>query len=58
MTNHSRHGVIEEVAIMIRTGAREKTVSDYIETLLKKGKITTRVYELLINMFIDAYGMY
>ena len=55
MTKHSRHGVIEEVAIMIRTGAKEKTVSEYVDNLLKKGEITTRVYDLLIGMIIDNY---
>lgn len=55
MEKHSRHGVIEEVAIMIRTGAKEKTVEDYIELLLKNGEVTTRVYELLIDMVISNY---
>lgn len=52
---YSRHGVIEEVATMIRTGASEKTVSNYIESLLRDGEITTRVYELLIGMVIENY---
>ena len=51
----SRHGVIEEVSVMIRTGASEKTVSTFVDNLLKKGEITTRVYELLIGMIIDNY---
>ena len=55
MTKTSRHGVIEEVAIMIRTGASEKTVSTFVDDLLRKGEITTRVYELLIGMIIDNY---
>ena len=49
---HSRHGVVEEVAIMIRTGASEKTVDDYIEKLWKNGEITSRVYDLLVTMNI------
>lgn len=55
MEKHSRHGVIEEVAIMIRTGAKEKTVEDYIERLLEKGEITTRVYEILTDMVLLSY---
>ena len=55
MTNRSRHVVIEEVAIMIRTGASEKTVSDYVESLLEKDDITIRVYEILIDMIIASY---
>ena len=55
MKNSSRHGVIEEVAIMIRTGASEKTVSDYVENLLIKGDITARVYEILIDMIVTNY---
>jgi transcriptional regulator CtsR len=51
----SRHGVIEEVATMIRTGASEKTVSNYVDCLLKKGEVTTRVYDLLISMIIENY---
>ena len=49
---HSRHGVVEEVAIMIRNGASEKTVDDYIEKLWKNAEITSRVYELLVTMNI------
>ena len=52
---HSRHGVVEEVAIMIRTGASEKTVDDYIEKLWKNGEITSRVYDLLVTMNICRY---
>ena len=55
MTNHSRPGVIEEVATMIRTGASEKAVGNYIDKLLKNGEITARVYDLLIGMMIDNY---
>ena len=51
----SRHGIIEEVATMIRTGASEKTVSNYVDDLLRKEEITTRVYDLLIGMIIDNY---
>lgn len=49
---HSRHGVVEEVATMIRAGASEKTVDDYIEELWKNAEITSRVYELLVTMNI------
>jgi transcriptional regulator CtsR len=55
MINHSRHGVIEEVATMIRTGASERAVGNYIDKLLKNGEITARVYDLLIGMMIDNY---
>ncbi len=55
MLKNSRHGVIEEVATMIRTGAREKAVSDYVESLLRKEEITARVYDLLIGMIIENY---
>ena len=55
MTQTSRHGVIEEVAIMIRTGASEKTVSNFVDNLLIKEEITTRIYEILIGMIIDNY---
>ena len=51
----SRHGVIEEVAIMIKTGASEKTVSTFVDNLLRKGEITTRIYDILIGMIIDNY---
>jgi len=51
----SRHGVVEEVATMIRTGASEKTVGEYVDNLLKKEEITTRIYDLLIGMIIDNY---
>lgn len=55
MINHSRHGVIEEVAMMIRTGASEKAVGDYIDNLLKTNQITTRIYDLLLGMMIDNF---
>ena len=55
MINHSRHGVIEEVATMIRTGASEKAVGDYIDNLLKTNQITTRVYDLLLGIMADNY---
>lgn len=51
----SRKGVIEEVAIMIKTGASEKTVSDYIENLYKKFEISDRVYCILNDMVIENY---
>ena len=49
---HSRHGVGVEVASMIRNGAREKTVDDYIEKLWKDAEITSKAYELLVTMNI------
>lgn len=52
MTNHSRHGVVEEVAIMIRTGASEEAVDEYIEKLWKNKEVTSRVYDLLVTMNI------
>ena len=55
MINTSRHGVIEEVAIMIRTGASEKAVGEYVDNLLKTNQITTRVYDLLIGMIADNF---
>lgn len=55
MMNYSRPGVIEEVSIMIRTGASEKAVSEYVDNLLKNEEITTRMYDLLINMILDNY---
>ena len=51
----SRHGIIEEVATMIRTGESEKVVSNYVDDLLRKEEITARVYDLLIGMIIDNY---
>lgn len=50
MIKHSRHGVIEEVRIMINTGASEDAVDEYIINLYTKGEITSRVYELLMGM--------
>ena len=55
MNKHSRHGIIEEVTIMIRTGASEKVVSEYVDTLMKNEEITARVYDLLIGMIIDNF---
>ena len=51
----SRHGVIEEVVTMIRTGASEKAVGEYVDNLLNSEQITTRVYDILIGMIIDNY---
>lgn len=50
MTTKSRQGVIEEVAIMIRTGASIEAVDEYIIALYEKGEITERVYSLLMGM--------
>lgn len=55
MNKHSKHGVIEEIMIMIRTGASEKVVSNYVEKLYMKEEITTRIYDLLIGIIIDNY---
>lgn len=55
MVCNSRHGVIEEVAVMIRTGASEKCCSNYVENLFRTGQITSRIYELLIGMIIDNF---
>lgn len=46
---------IEDVRIMIKTGASEKTVRDYVISLLIKGKITSRCFELLTGMIADNY---
>ena len=51
----NRHGIIEEVATMIRKGVSEKTVSDFVDDLLRKEEITARVYNILIGMIIDNY---
>lgn len=55
MTNTTRHGFLEEVATMIRTGASEKVVSDFIETVYRKGEISDRVYCIAIDMVLEAY---
>ena len=55
MNKHLRHGVIEEVAIMIRTGASEKAVDEYIEKLYQNSEITDRVYSLLVGMMVEAF---
>lgn len=55
MTRTTRHGVIEEVAIMIRTGASEKTVSNYVDKLYKNFEISDRVYCILIDMIVESY---
>ena len=53
MTKTSRHGVIEEVAIMIRTGASEKTVSNFVEKLYQEFEISDRVYCILNTMIVE-----
>ena len=55
MTRTTRHGVIEEVAIMIKTGASEKTVSNYIDKLYKNFEISDRVYCILNDMLIENF---
>lgn len=51
----TRHGVIEEVAVMIRTGASEKCIGNFIENVYKNREISSRVYEILLNMMIENY---
>jgi hypothetical protein len=48
----SRKGFLEEVSAMISTGASEKVVCDYIDIVYKKGEISTRLYEICINMVL------
>ena len=55
MTRTTRHGVIEEVAVMIRTGASEKTVSNYIDKLYNNFEISDRVYCILIDMVLESF---
>ena len=55
MTRTTRHGVIEEVAIMIKTGASEKTVSNYIDKLYKNFEISDRVYCILNDMVVENF---
>lgn len=47
--------IIEVCMIMVETGAREEVVLDYVEYHMKRGNISTRLYELLIGMIIDSY---
>ena len=51
----TRNGVIEEVAVMIRTGASEKTVSNYIDKLYNNFEISDRVYCILIDMVLESF---
>ena len=51
----TRHGVIEEVSIMIKTGASEKTVTNYIEKLYANFEISDRVYYILNDMIIENF---
>ena len=55
MTRTTRHGVIEEVVVMIRTGASEKTVSNYIDKLYNNFEISDRVYCILNDMLIESF---
>lgn len=41
---------VERVAIMIKTGASEETIENYIFSLYANGKITERGYSLLNGM--------
>ena len=49
------YGVIEEVAIMIRTGASEKAVSNFVENVYRNGEVSDRVYCILLDMIIENY---
>ena len=51
----TRHGVIEEVAIMIKTGVSEKTVSSYIDKLYNNFEISDRVYCILNDMIVENF---
>ena len=51
----TRHGVIEEVAIMIRTGASEKAVSNFVKNVYQNGEVSDRVYCILLDMIIENY---
>ena len=51
----TRHGVIEEVAVMIKTGAGEKTVSNYIDKLYNNFEISDRVYCILNDMVLESF---
>ena len=55
MTITIRHGVIEEVAIMIRTGASEKTVCNFIDKLYNDFEISDRVYCILNDMIVENF---
>ena len=51
----TRHEVIEEVATMIRTGASEKAVSNFVENVYRNGEVSDRVYCILLDMIIENY---
>ena len=51
----TRHGVIEEVAIMIRTGVSKKAVSNFVENVYQNGEVSDRVYCILLDMIIENY---
>ena len=55
MMKTTSHGVIEEVAVMIKTGASEKTVSDYIDKLYNNFEISDRVYCILNDMVVESF---
>ena len=46
---------IESVAVMIKTGASEDTVTMYIEKLYINGKIINNLHELLYGIIRDNY---
>ena len=51
----TRNGVIEEGAIMIRTGASEKVPSNFVENVYQNGEVSDRVYCILLDMIIENY---
>lgn len=55
MMRTTRHGVIEEVLIMIKTGASEKTVSNYIDKLYNNFEISDRVYCILNDIVVESF---
>ena len=50
------HGVMEQVFAMMRTGAKASTVFEYIQSMYMSGKISERVYSLLIGAWNDKYA--
>lgn len=52
---NTRHGVIEEVAIMIKTGASEDTIENFIHKMYANSEIGDRTFSLLEGMVIDHF---
>lgn len=44
------------VTTMLENGASKNAAFDFVDKLLKKGKITTRAYELVIGTINDKQG--